>query len=96
MLPATVREAIAKGPLAHVVALDPDGAPQVSLAWVGVDGDDLVIGTLFDQRKLRNLRRDPRNPLVRDRRHDAIGGPAARLRHPGHGGPDRRDRAPLT
>jgi PPOX class probable F420-dependent enzyme len=46
--------------VAHVVTLDADGAPQVSLAWVGVDGDEVVIGTLNDQAKLRNLRRDPR------------------------------------
>jgi PPOX class probable F420-dependent enzyme len=55
-----VREAIASSALAHVVTVDPDGAPQVTLAWVGLDGDDVVIGTLFDQRKLQNLRRDPR------------------------------------
>lgn len=46
--------------VATVVTLDPDGTPQVSAAWVGLDGDDIVIGTLDDQRKLRNLRRDPR------------------------------------
>ena len=34
--------------------------PQVSLAWVGIEGDEVVIGTLNDQAKLRNLRRDPR------------------------------------
>lgn len=60
MLPEPVRSFIATGPLAHVVTLRPDGTPHVSLAWVGVDGDELVIGTLFDQPKLRNLRRDPR------------------------------------
>jgi PPOX class probable F420-dependent enzyme len=32
----------------------------VSLAWVGVEGHEVVIGTLNDQAKLRNLRRDPR------------------------------------
>src|SRR4051794_41976209 len=30
------------------------------MAWVGVEDDELVIGTLPDQRKLDNLRRDPR------------------------------------
>ncbi len=55
-----IRRFVATGPVAHVVTLDADGGPQVSLAWVGIEGDELVIGTLNDQTKLRNLRRDPR------------------------------------
>ena len=62
-LPASVRRFIETGPLAHVVTLGPDGAPHVSMAWVGLEGDEIVIGTLFDQAKLRNLRRDPRIAL---------------------------------
>jgi hypothetical protein len=30
------------------------------VAWVGVEDGEVVIGTLFDQAKLRNLRADPR------------------------------------
>ena len=63
MLSPTVRSLVAGGPLAHVVTLAADGSPHVSLAWVGVEGEELVIGTLFDQPKLRNLRRDPRIAL---------------------------------
>ena len=59
-IPGSVRQLIESGPLAHVVTLGRDGAPQVSLAWVGLEGDEIVVGTLFDQAKLRNLRRDPR------------------------------------
>ena len=59
-LPPSVRDFIATGPLAHVVTLGPDGAPHVSMAWVGLDGDELVIGTLHDQAKLQNLRADAR------------------------------------
>jgi PPOX class probable F420-dependent enzyme len=46
--------------LAHVTTLNADGSPQVSLAWVGVEDGEVVIGTLFDQKKLKNMRRDPR------------------------------------
>lgn len=46
--------------LAHVVTLDADGGPHVTLAWVGLEGDEIVFATLPDQRKLQNLRRDPR------------------------------------
>ena len=62
-LTRTVRDFIATGPVAHVVTLDRAGSPQVSLAWVGIEGDEVVIGTLHDQPKLRNLRRDPRIAL---------------------------------
>lgn len=55
-----LRAAIEAAPIAHVVTLGKDGAPQGSLAWIGIDGDEVVIGTMFDQPKLRNLRRDPR------------------------------------
>jgi PPOX class probable F420-dependent enzyme len=46
--------------VATVATLNPDGSPHLSLAWIGREGDELVFGTLHDQRKLRNLRRDPR------------------------------------
>lgn len=61
-IPASVRDLLATGPLAHVVTLDPDGTPHVTLAWAGVDGDELVMATFFllKQQKLENLRRDPR------------------------------------
>ena len=50
--------------VATVVTLDPDNTPHVSAAWVGVENGEVVIGTLDDQRKLRNLRRDPRIALT--------------------------------
>jgi PPOX class probable F420-dependent enzyme len=64
-IPASVRDFLATGPLAHVVTLDADGTPYVTLAWAGFDGDEAVFATFFgtDQRKLRNLRRDPRVTL---------------------------------
>ena len=49
--------------VAHVVTIDEDGGPQVTAAWVGIEGDEIVLATLPDQRKLRNLRRDPRIAL---------------------------------
>jgi PPOX class probable F420-dependent enzyme len=50
--------------VATVVTLDADGSPHVSAAWVGMEDGEIVIGTLNDQRKLRNLRNDPRIALV--------------------------------
>jgi PPOX class probable F420-dependent enzyme len=62
-LPNAVRALIESGPLAHLVTLSADGSPHVSMAWVGLEGDEVVIGTLPDQAKLRNIRRDPRVAL---------------------------------
>jgi PPOX class probable F420-dependent enzyme len=54
------RELLESDAIAHVVTLNEDGSPQVTAAWVGVEDDEIVLATLPDQRKLRNLRRDPR------------------------------------
>jgi len=60
LLPEAARELLESDAVAHVVTLDDDGGPQVTAAWVGLEGDEIVLATLPDQRKLRNLRRDPR------------------------------------
>lgn len=60
LLPDTARELLESDAVAHVVTIDENGGPQVTAAWVGVDGDEIVFATLPDQRKLTNLRRDPR------------------------------------
>ncbi|MGE3622203.1 MAG: PPOX class F420-dependent oxidoreductase [Acidimicrobiia bacterium] len=67
--------AVLDGPnLAHVVTVDPDGAPQVSCVWVGLDGDEIVFGSLGPWRKLRNLDRDPRIALsVEAPTHNEVG-----------------------
>jgi PPOX class probable F420-dependent enzyme len=62
-LPQAARALIESDAVAHVVTLDKDGGPQVTAAWVGLDGDEIVFATLPDQRKLRNLRLDPRIAL---------------------------------
>lgn len=60
VLSATARALVESDALAHVVTIDADGGPHVTMAWIGLEGDEIVFGTLGDQRKLRNLRRDPR------------------------------------
>lgn len=60
-LDTTARGVIASGHLAHLVTINADGSPQVSIVWVGLDGDQIVAAHLSPrQQKLRNLRRDPR------------------------------------
>jgi PPOX class probable F420-dependent enzyme len=59
-LPEPARELLESDAVATIVTLDEDGGPQITSAWVGPDGDEIVFATMPDQRKLRNLRRDPR------------------------------------
>jgi PPOX class probable F420-dependent enzyme len=60
VLPDSARALIESGALGHLVTVGADGSPQVTCIWVGVDGDQLVSAHLFEQQKLRNVRRDPR------------------------------------
>jgi PPOX class probable F420-dependent enzyme len=54
------RAAITAGHLAHLVTLEPDGSPQMSAVWVGLDGDEIVMGHCGGWRKVENIRRNPR------------------------------------
>jgi PPOX class probable F420-dependent enzyme len=58
-----VRRALTAGRLAHLVTINPDGSPQVSVVWIGLDGEDIVAGHLMGGRKVRNITRDPRVAL---------------------------------
>ncbi|MEP7370140.1 MAG: TIGR03618 family F420-dependent PPOX class oxidoreductase [Dermatophilaceae bacterium] len=59
------RHVVESGALAHLVTLNEDGSPQAAIMWVGLDGDELVSGHLdARQKKLQNIRRDPRVVLT--------------------------------
>jgi hypothetical protein len=61
MLNAAARTVIESGALAHLVTINDDGSAQVAVVWVGLDGDELVSAPLDGrQKKLANIRRDPR------------------------------------
>src|SRR5215471_19140082 len=62
-LPDSARALLESPALAHLVTLNPDGSPQVSIVWVGMDGDEIVAGHLPEHRKIMNIRRDPRVAL---------------------------------
>jgi PPOX class probable F420-dependent enzyme len=62
-LPDSARAVLESPALAHLVTLNPDGNPQVSIVWVGLDGDEIVAGHLPEHRKVRNIRNDSRVAL---------------------------------
>jgi PPOX class probable F420-dependent enzyme len=66
-MPVSLNDAVRKlldDPNPAVLAtINPDGSPQTSVIWVGLDGDDVVISSAAGRRKDRNIRRDPRVSL---------------------------------
>ena len=62
-IPQSIRELLAKAPLAHLTTLKASGAPQVTVVWVGIENEEFVIGHLAEQKKVKNIRRDPRIAL---------------------------------
>jgi len=63
-LPDSAKQLIRSGAFGHLATIDPSGAPQVTVVWVAVDGDDLLTAHLNpNQRKLENVRRDARVTL---------------------------------
>jgi PPOX class probable F420-dependent enzyme len=59
-IPESIRALIATGPYAHLTTLNADGSPQVTVVWVGLENDELVIGHMGVWHKVKNMRRDPR------------------------------------
>ncbi|HEX2415095.1 MAG TPA: PPOX class F420-dependent oxidoreductase [Thermoleophilaceae bacterium] len=62
-IPASARAVLESDALAHLVTLNPDGSPQVTLVWVGLDGEEIVAAHLPEHRKVRNIRNDSRVAL---------------------------------
>jgi PPOX class probable F420-dependent enzyme len=65
-IPDSVRELVEGGPLAHLATINQDGSPQVTVIWIGIDGEHLVSGHMNESVKVRNVRRDPRVVLSFD------------------------------
>ncbi len=62
-LPESARALLQSGGLVHLVTINPDGSPQISVVWAGIEGDEIVLAHLGTGQKMRNLRRDPRVAL---------------------------------
>jgi PPOX class probable F420-dependent enzyme len=72
-MPDTARAVIESGRLAHLVTINRDGSPHVTLVWVGLDEDEIVIGKLAADQKLANIGRDPRVSLSIEAEGDQFG-----------------------
>jgi PPOX class probable F420-dependent enzyme len=58
-----IKKLIATGPLAHLTTLNPDGSPQVTVVWIGIEDDEFVCAHMGDWKKVQNIRKDPRVAL---------------------------------
>ena len=63
-LSAVARALIGSSTVATVATINEDGSVHLSSAWVGLQDGEIAIATIPDQRKLRNIRRDPRVALT--------------------------------
>jgi PPOX class probable F420-dependent enzyme len=59
-IPSEIKTLIEAGSPAHLITLNGDGSPQVTVVWIGLEGDEIVSGHLPRNRKVRNIQRDPR------------------------------------
>ena len=59
-IPDELRKLIESGTPAHLVTLNSDGSPQVTLVWIGLEGDEILAGHLPRNQKVKNIERDPR------------------------------------
>jgi PPOX class probable F420-dependent enzyme len=46
--------------LCFLATVMPDGSPQVTQTWVDTDGEHVVINSVRDHQKVKNVARDPR------------------------------------
>jgi PPOX class probable F420-dependent enzyme len=66
VVPDELRDLMTSGPMAHLTTINADGSPQVSVIWIGLDGDQPVSGHMTRGLKLRNIEHDPRVVLSFD------------------------------
>ena len=62
-LPQDIKDALDEKVFVHLGTINPDGSPQVSVLWVGRDGDTILMSTATGRVKTRNIEGDPRVAL---------------------------------
>jgi PPOX class probable F420-dependent enzyme len=69
-LPDPIRRLLEDRAYGHVVSLNADGTPQMTMVWMDVEGDQALFNTAEGRVKPRNLRRDPRVQVAVQHRGD--------------------------
>lgn len=55
-----IRQALSDGRFAHLVTVNADGSPHVTLIWIDCEGDEVVFAHLGSGQKYKNMRRNDR------------------------------------
>ncbi|RZS33891.1 PPOX class probable F420-dependent enzyme [Herbihabitans rhizosphaerae] len=64
VLPPEARPLFSAPVFVSMTTINPDGAPQSSVVWARLDGEQILISTIHGRRKYLNLVRDPRVTLL--------------------------------
>ncbi|HSP55785.1 MAG TPA: PPOX class F420-dependent oxidoreductase [Dehalococcoidia bacterium] len=59
-LPENVKKLFREPNFGHLATLMPDGSPHVSVVWVDIDGDRIIVNTQEGRVKPKNVRHDSR------------------------------------
>ena len=59
-IPPSLRALIESGAHAHIVTINKDGTPHVTVIWVGIEDGEIVAAHLPRNQKVRNIERNPR------------------------------------
>ena len=59
-IPQSLIDLIDSGAHAHLVTMNKDGSPHVTVVWIGVENDEIVSAHLPRNQKVRNIERDSR------------------------------------
>ena len=59
-IPQSLIDLIDSGAHAHLVTMNKDGSPHVTVVWIGVENDEIVSAHLPRNQKVRNIERDGR------------------------------------
>lgn len=64
IIPASHRDLLAESVNTVLTTLMPDGHPQTTPVWCNLDGDDVLINTMQQFQKARNMKINPRVTLL--------------------------------
>lgn len=59
-LPDAVKKILTDKAYGHVITYSPKGKAQVTMVWMDVDGDTVLVNTAAGRLKVRNIENDPR------------------------------------
>ena len=64
MIPESYRDLIDGPVLVTLATIMPDGQPQLSVIWCNSDQDNVLINTVRERQKAKNIARDPRVTIL--------------------------------